>query len=111
MSDFIASLQAKGICRLIPQIGATGSWTIHMNKPATNGFLNHTEHSSTMGSSSGSAGGYGPYSGTTNPSQTSTIRASPTTLHIHLKRYPGDNIGLSIVAAQVREYLFISFGV
>uniref|UniRef100_A0A914Y3H7 Dilute domain-containing protein n=1 Tax=Panagrolaimus superbus TaxID=310955 RepID=A0A914Y3H7_9BILA len=107
MSDFIASLQAKGICRLIPQIGATGSWTIHMNK--SNGY-SMDQHSSTIGSSNGS-NSYPPYSSSNNnnnnnngyptSSQASTIRASPPSQQIFLKRLPGDSIGLSIVAAQV----------
>uniref|UniRef100_A0A914PXX7 Uncharacterized protein n=1 Tax=Panagrolaimus davidi TaxID=227884 RepID=A0A914PXX7_9BILA len=108
MSDFIASLQTKGICRLIPQIGATGSWTIHMNK--NNGYsIDH--HSSTIGSSNES-NSYQPYSNNNNnnnisngypapSSQASTIRASPPSQQIFLKRVPGDSIGLSIVAAQV----------
>ena len=114
MSDFIASLQAKGICRLIPQIGATGSWTIHFHK--TNGYANHTDHhSSTIGSSTGSGGGgYNGYTTTYPPSQASTVRAAPTPIIIHLKRVPGDSIGLSIVAAQViylhQKILLFMFG-
>ncbi|KAE9555476.1 hypothetical protein FO519_001331 [Halicephalobus sp. NKZ332] len=101
MSDFIASLQAKGICRLMPQIGATGSWTVHMQN--SNSLLRpqtQQEYTSTNGSN----GSGGIHNLNTNypPSQASTYRASnsPPIVNISLRRLPGDSIGLSIVAAQ-----------
>lgn len=88
----------------MPQIGATGSWTIHMPTINQNTSMIKNlpqEYSSTTNSSNSN--------GTTNglngypSSQASTYRisGSPTIVNISLKRFPGDSIGLSIVAAQV----------
>uniref|UniRef100_A0AC34Q7T9 Dilute domain-containing protein n=1 Tax=Panagrolaimus sp. JU765 TaxID=591449 RepID=A0AC34Q7T9_9BILA len=101
MSDFIASLQTKGICRLMPQIGATGSWTVYM--PSINqstSMMKQQEYSSTT-SSSNSGGTHGINGYPSSQASTYRITGSPTIVNIFLKRFPGDSIGLSIVAAQV----------
>uniref|UniRef100_A0A914ED39 Afadin n=1 Tax=Acrobeloides nanus TaxID=290746 RepID=A0A914ED39_9BILA len=107
MSQFINSLQSKGICRSLPQPNATGSWTVHMHSlsnsssqdrvahvTGNNHFPSHDAPPSTNGH--GRTTNFG-----VSDSPDSLLGGSKEILqHVTIQRPPGSGIGLSIVAAQ-----------